>query len=1255
MADRSVIVNLIANVGQYVAGMGRAGAATQAMARQAQTGATAASGAFTRAGGNVDKLAKGMAVGGAALAVGLGAAVKSSMDFDAQMAVVKANVDLGGVSFDKLKDTVKGAGTQFGFTAMESADAADDLAKAGLTASQIIGGGLTGALTLAAAGNISTGEAAETAATAMTMFGLKASAIPHIADLLAAGADKSTASVHSLSEGLMEGGSLAHLMGVSIEDTTAVLAEFDQSGLKGAKAGNALKTMFQNMLAPTKQQQQTMDKLNLSFFDANGKFIGLAGVAGELKDKLGGLTDQQRNAALSILFGARSIQAANILYKDGAKGVEDWEKKTNDAGFAAENARKKMDSLKGDLNKLKSAVIELAINGGAAATSFLRPLAEGSTHLLSSISALPTPILTVGTGLLALSSGGLLAAAATIKVVGAIQKTRTQFLAAKAAVTTYTSAQIAARAAARGTAEASAIQAGTMAATARNFTTSGAALVTLMSGQVIQVGRVGTAIAMMGRTAIPTLGALQVAYLSAAAGGSKLASAQLAATASAKGLGAVAAVVGVAFASVEVNQWLDGIGKSKTSVDGLAKSLQQLGQSGKVTGDLADMFRESGGALREFGIPIGPTTEKVVDLNDVMKRFADTANKALDPSMGDKFNNLGRWLTAGGSNMDDFKKQAKSIDEALAQLATSGHADQAAAAFKKLTSGIKDPKVLAAVKEAMPKFSAAMDQAAKSASKAVSPTQAAATAISDMGKKSKDSEDDVNALTSALKGLGDAQLGARGSARSYQQAIDDATDALKQNGKTLDITTAKGRDNQEKLDAIASSTTDWASSQYKLTNNLRQSNAILSTGKKQYVETAVAMGMSRDKAKALADQLFRMPKTVDTSVDVDGADDAIYKVDKLGNLVVSMNGKKVTIPADAPNAAQTANILYSVKDAATNAAGTKVTIPSKVIGDHETLDALLNIKGARLNADGSVQIPTKALDAKQTTDLLTNLGRVAVDADGKSVIIPASVPNAPKVIDLIKQIHGAQITANGKHVVITSSAPMADDTRRKINNIRGAQVSADGRHVTINSSVPNYGTVLGQIRAILAAAHDKWFTVTANYVTNHVDNYKKNFGKNWFAANGAMILAGGHRVMADGGFNSRQAMMAPAGSWITWAEDETGGESYIPHAPSKRARSVRILGDTAGMFGYDLVKRAADGYMSGWRDARPVTVVSTVPASGPTGGGLSDTDRALLRQSMQVSQKVLAAMPKAVESGLAGRKAKDAQSAHLARRAGGGF
>lgn len=65
---------------------------------------------------------------------------------------------------------------------------------------------------------------------------------------------------------------------------------------------------------------------------------------------------------------------------------------------------------------------------------------------------------------------------------------------------------------------------------------------------------------------------------------------------------------------------------------------------------------------------------------------------------------------------------------------------------------------------------------------------------------------------------------------------------------------------------------------------------------------------------------------------------------------------------------------------------------------------------------------------------------------------------------------------------------------------------------------------------------------------------------------------------AAGGIRENHiATIAPAGSRRVWAEPETGGESYIPLAPQKRARSTAIWRET----GHRLGQSFADGGFSG--------------------------------------------------------------------------
>lgn len=62
------------------------------------------------------------------------------------------------------------------------------------------------------------------------------------------------------------------------------------------------------------------------------------------------------------------------------------------------------------------------------------------------------------------------------------------------------------------------------------------------------------------------------------------------------------------------------------------------------------------------------------------------------------------------------------------------------------------------------------------------------------------------------------------------------------------------------------------------------------------------------------------------------------------------------------------------------------------------------------------------------------------------------------------------------------------------------------------------------------------------------------------------IWQGGRLTQAANGL-IRDPMIAPAGANILWAEPETGGESYIPHAPSKRARALELWAETGAILG----------------------------------------------------------------------------------------
>ncbi|MBR7560277.1 phage tail tape measure protein, partial [Mycobacterium tuberculosis] len=74
------------------------------------------------------------------------------------------------------------AGADTAYSASEAAAAQEELAKAGQSVSQIIGGSLNGALALAAAGQLQVARSAEIMATTLTQFRIPAEQAAHVSD-----------------------------------------------------------------------------------------------------------------------------------------------------------------------------------------------------------------------------------------------------------------------------------------------------------------------------------------------------------------------------------------------------------------------------------------------------------------------------------------------------------------------------------------------------------------------------------------------------------------------------------------------------------------------------------------------------------------------------------------------------------------------------------------------------------------------------------------------------------------------------------------------------------------------------------------------------------------------------------------------------------------------------------------------------------------------------------------------------------------
>jgi TP901 family phage tail tape measure protein len=385
VSERVVKVTIAAEVNSYLNGVSQ----VAKKSREARTEAEALTAKLEAQQRAFNIAGTALFAAGGLVAAGLLLATKRAADFDQAMSEVAATGADAKANISGLREAALEAGAETVYSARQAAGAIEELAKAGIEAKDVIGGGLTGALNLAAAGGIEVADAAETMADTLNQFKLEGRDATHVADLLAAGAGKASGGVDDLGMALKQVGQVAASTGLSVEETTAGLAAFASAGLKGSDAGTSFKTMLGALTPNSQKAADEMKRLGINAFDSQGNFIGLQKFAGQLQRQLAGLSNEQRQASLEIMFGSDAVRAGIELYNQGADGIRKWIKAVDDQGFAAKQASERLDNLNGDLEKMSGAFDSALISIGEAGQGPLRAVVQGITEVIDTFNGMP--------------------------------------------------------------------------------------------------------------------------------------------------------------------------------------------------------------------------------------------------------------------------------------------------------------------------------------------------------------------------------------------------------------------------------------------------------------------------------------------------------------------------------------------------------------------------------------------------------------------------------------------------------------------------------------------------------------------------------------------------------------------------------------------------------------------------------------------------------------------------------------------------
>lgn len=356
------------------------------------------------------KVAAGVAVTAVgALGAGLASSVSDAADFQQGMADIQASMGASAEDTAKLKQLILDLGIdpKLKVSAQEAAAAIGQLGTAGVSIDDILKGTARSTVLLANATGADFADAASIASDVSKLWSIDAGNLTHAVDGITAATVASKFNINDYRLALAQAGGVAATVGVSFDDFNATIAAISPSFASGSDAGTSFKVFLQRLipqsnsardamrelglftgstkeefrdaqakieklqirlseLNPTsKTYAQTAGKLNAqiaalrqvtddgtnAFFNADGSMKDMAQIAGILNKAFSGLTEEQKNQQLSIIFGTDAMRAAAAMAKMTTGDFENLQA-TMAKTDAADSAKTRMDTLKGSLEIL---------------------------------------------------------------------------------------------------------------------------------------------------------------------------------------------------------------------------------------------------------------------------------------------------------------------------------------------------------------------------------------------------------------------------------------------------------------------------------------------------------------------------------------------------------------------------------------------------------------------------------------------------------------------------------------------------------------------------------------------------------------------------------------------------------------------------------------------------------------------------------------------------------------------------------------
>lgn len=307
----------------------------------------------------------GSVLKGVTLAVGK-STIDAASTFEKQMRRVQAVSQATASEYRELSSVAIDLSTKTEHSAMAVAEGMNFMAMAGFKANEIMEA-MPSVLQLASAGVMDLGTAADITTNILTGYGMEISELAHANDVLVSAMTGANVDLQMLGESFKYAGPLAKAAGIEFSETAAMIALMGNAGIQGSMAGTSLRQAITNLLNPTKQAREVMDRLGVKTKDANGNLLSMVEILRQLEKSGASASD------MMILFGQRAGPAMSALLGQGVDELEKFQQRLEDSeGLAARIEAMMVDTAEGQKQIFKNTVNAIRIMFGQDMVPYYR-------------------------------------------------------------------------------------------------------------------------------------------------------------------------------------------------------------------------------------------------------------------------------------------------------------------------------------------------------------------------------------------------------------------------------------------------------------------------------------------------------------------------------------------------------------------------------------------------------------------------------------------------------------------------------------------------------------------------------------------------------------------------------------------------------------------------------------------------------------------------------------------------------------------